>query len=200
MAALKRKKHVHMNIESSSSSDEEERQKLQSSVWQPTNVIKLNSNCYSNTSSTNKPAVSQDGSLPPSKREDNSKSFNVTDDYRVTEMTPEYKSFVAKKLTTYLDDFLADVKDDESKWQSKVKLPEDDESFRLFSTSSNSYVPPKEKLPQAPWKSKKKRNADGDSLSSSDSDEERLRLEAVAVSADFIFRGARGLEIKMATA
>lgn len=167
----------------SSSSDEEEKKRLESAVW------KVNKN---NSYYEKKGTVETNGVVPLSKRESLDDSTAFTADFRTVDTTPEYKNFMAKKLTAYLDGILEDLEEEPKKRPMKYEQPDDD-SFQLFSTSSKSYIPQKINYPQPKWKreQQKRRRQGKESSSSSDSEEEKKKLEAAAVSGDFILGGAK---------
>ncbi|XP_037392095.1 protein CUSTOS isoform X1 [Pygocentrus nattereri] len=151
--------------ESSSSSEDEDTEKFREAVWSGAHSARTD--------------VEKNGA--PSKRMDPSRH---EEDGNELQLTPEFKSHVAKKLGAMLDSSISEVSSETP--QPKPEACEngdhdddddDDEGFRLFSTSlpgswrKEPTPPPAPKRPPAP--------------SSSDSDSEmesRFREAAVSIS------------------
>lgn len=169
---------------SESSSEDENADRLKEAVWSfgPQDV-KINGNGGASC-----PYYGDNNNSRQSHRTDVSKHEH---DGNELGTTPEFQSHVAKKLGAFLDGCISEVFSgsvDSKRGQSKSRDEEDEESFRLFSTSApGNWM--KEPLPPPP----KRRPIP----SSSDSDSEmEMRFREAAVSVSDILASAQHLTEK----
>ncbi|XP_072013168.1 uncharacterized protein [Amphiura filiformis] len=166
--------------ESSSSSDEETNRKLRLAVWD----VKQSHTYFTNDKSAGKSAnQSKEDKKPQASLRPSRSEPEFSEDYGGIKATPELKSFVAKKLTTFLDGVIREYTSDSSK-PSETDYADD---FRLFSTSKPH--DPANVVASVDLKKQSKRKEE--SSSDSDSDEERRKLASVAVSMDDVIRAQR---------
>ena len=184
---------------SSDESDEEERKKFASCVtgYQ----LSANDNSASKNSSKNKnpKQLSSGGPQKPSLRE--CKEDDIEADH-IMKTTPEFRNFVSKKLSAYLEEEIEDIDvGDSGKCVNGVADP----GVRLLAKSRSKLNKstlkgddeviqqkrPKllKKSEKSKKKSKKKEKKEADSSSSSSSEEEDERLRSVAVSSVSVLKG-----------
>ncbi|XP_038058805.1 uncharacterized protein LOC119730094 [Patiria miniata] len=115
----------------------------------------------------------------------NQEDFEEQGDYRNVDATPEVKTFIAKKLTSWLDSSISVIDGQTSGGSTAVAAVDNpDDDFHLFSTSKLG-LPVKEESQAV-----KRKQRPPSSSSDSDSDEERAKLSSVAVSYDQILQSS----------
>ena len=180
---------------SSDESDEEEKKKFASCVTGYQLSAKDNTASKNSSKNKNPKQLSSGGPMKPSLRE--CKEDDIEADH-IMKTTPEFRNFVSKKLSAYLEEEIEDIKvDDAGKCVNGVVDP----GVRLLAKSRSKLNKTTLKgdeviqqkrpklLKNAETKKSKKKEKKEAVSSSSSSEEEDERLRSVAVSSVSVLKG-----------